>query len=235
MITTAERLKQALDIRNMKAIDLHNATKINKSSISQYMNGTVNPKQDRIYLMAQALNVNELWLMGHDVPMERTPVPPPSAQPENSPTPSAGQQEEVSAKGYYNIGYRIPILGRVAAGIPIFADENTIGHICINDDYKDDGYEYFALKVAGHSMEPTIMDGDTIVVRRQDTVESGQIAIVLIDGDEATAKEVKESPEGITLIGHNVAAYQPRFYSNKEIEELPVKVIGRVMQSIRNY
>lgn len=75
MTTTASRLNIALNIRNMKATDLHRATGINKSSISQYLAGVVCPKQDRIYLLAKALNVNELWLMGHDVPMERTAVP----------------------------------------------------------------------------------------------------------------------------------------------------------------
>ena len=82
MDTTANRLKRAMEIRNMKAIDLHDKTGSGKSSISQYMNGKVKPKQDRIYLMAQALNVDELWLMGHDVPMERIEraesAPPPS-------------------------------------------------------------------------------------------------------------------------------------------------------------
>lgn len=71
MTSTAERLTYALERRNMKAVELHEKTGIGKSSISQYMSGTVKPKQDRIYLMAQALNVDEFWLMGHDVPMER--------------------------------------------------------------------------------------------------------------------------------------------------------------------
>ena len=69
--TTAKRLNTALKLRGMKPVDLHERTGIGKSSISQYMSGLVNPKQDRIYLMAVALNVNELWLMGHDVPMKR--------------------------------------------------------------------------------------------------------------------------------------------------------------------
>lgn len=131
--------------------------------------------------------------------------------------------------------YRIPVLGRVAAGTPILADEEIIGYEYIDKKYQDDGFEYFALRIQGHSMEPTIMDGDTVIVRRQETVDNGQIAIVLIDGDDATAKEVKETPEGITLIGHNAAVYQPHFYSNTEIKELPVRIIGRVIQSIRQF
>ena len=71
METTANRLNKALKLRGMKPTELHEKTGIGKSSISQYMSGLVKPKQDRIYLMAVALNVNELWLMGYDRPMER--------------------------------------------------------------------------------------------------------------------------------------------------------------------
>lgn len=85
MDTTANRLNLAMEMRNMKAVDLSEKTGIGKSSISQYRNGIVKPKQDRIYLMAQALNVNEMWLMGHDVPMERQSPAPPAAQPPTSP------------------------------------------------------------------------------------------------------------------------------------------------------
>ena len=74
MATTAERLREALAARGMKPVDLHEKTGISKASISQYMSGHVNPKQDRIYLMAKALNVDELWLMGHDVSTERRPA-----------------------------------------------------------------------------------------------------------------------------------------------------------------
>ena len=68
---TALRLKRALDLRNMKQIELVEKTQIGKSAISQYIAGNVVPKQDKLYLLAKALNVNEAWLMGHDVPMER--------------------------------------------------------------------------------------------------------------------------------------------------------------------
>lgn len=69
--TCAERIKKALLIKGMKQSDLCRLTKIPKSALSQYISGAFEPKQDRIYLMAQALNVNETWLMGLDVPMER--------------------------------------------------------------------------------------------------------------------------------------------------------------------
>lgn len=69
--TCAERIKKALTIKGMKQSDLCRLTQIPKSALSQYISGAFEPKQDRIYLMAQALNVSEAWLMGLDVPMER--------------------------------------------------------------------------------------------------------------------------------------------------------------------
>ena len=68
------RLQRGLDIRGMKAIDLCNKTQISKSAISQYLSGYAKPKADRIFIIAKALDVNEAWLMGYDVPMERTPA-----------------------------------------------------------------------------------------------------------------------------------------------------------------
>ncbi|WP_308546031.1 S24 family peptidase [uncultured Selenomonas sp.] len=131
--------------------------------------------------------------------------------------------------------FRVPIVGRVAAGRPIVADEEIIGYEYIDNKYSKDGHEYFGLRIVGKSMEPTIMDGDIVIVRRQNYVENGEIAIVLIDGEEATAKEVKESADGITLIGHNTAVYTPHFYSAQEVKNLPVQIIGRVVQSIRKF
>lgn len=183
------------------------------STVTDWLNAEKYPRIDKIEIMANFFGVSKADLV--------EPAPDFSG---TSPAPAAVVHS-----------YRIPVLGRVAAGTPILADEEIIGYEYIDKKYQDDGFEYFALRIQGHSMEPTIMDGDTVIVRRQETVDSGQIAIVLIDGDDATAKEVKETPEGITLIGHNTAVYQPHFYSNREIEELPVRIVGRVIQSIRQF
>ncbi|WP_302361837.1 LexA family transcriptional regulator, partial [uncultured Megasphaera sp.] len=81
--------------------------------------------------------------------------------------------------------------------------------------------------------DPTFRTGDIVVVRKQSTVNSGDIAIVLVNGNEATVKEVKKSQAGITLIGHNVSVYTPHYYANDEIETLPVRVIGKVVEMRR--
>jgi repressor LexA len=134
-----------------------------------------------------------------------------------------------------HITYRIPVLGRVAAGEPIYADEDVIGYERIDEKYANDGFDYFALRISGQSMEPSIFDGDTVIVRRQDFIEDGQIAVVLIDGEDATVKEVKKVSDGIMLIAHNPAVFSPRVFTKEEIESKPVQIIGRVIQSIRQF
>ena len=200
------RLKAAMDKAGVKAVDLHNRTGISKSTISEYLSGNYEPKQKNIYKLATALGILPSELMGI------TPATPPNAIPMDSYT------------------YKIPLLGRVAAGEPIYADEHIESYEFIDSRYKDDGNDYFALRIDGKSMEPTIMDGDIVIVRQQSFAENGQIGIVLIDGEDATAKEIRENPDGITLIGHNVAVYPPHFYSKHQIVELPVKIIGVVME-----
>ena len=130
-------------------------------------------------------------------------------------------------------GVRIPILGRVVAGIPLEAITDIEGYEEITPKMASLG-EYFALKIRGHSMEPQILDNDVVICKCQSDVESGDIAIILVNGDEATCKQIKKSQEGVTLIGFNPLVYPPHFYSNKEIEELPVNVIGKVVELRRS-
>lgn len=126
-------------------------------------------------------------------------------------------------------GVRIPVLGRVVAGIPIEAVEEILDYEEITPELAASG-EFFALKIRGHSMEPRMMEGDVVIVRRQDDVESGDVAIVLVNGNEATVKRVKKQEDGITLIATNTSVYEPHYYSNKEIEELPVRILGKVVE-----
>lgn len=126
-------------------------------------------------------------------------------------------------------GIKIPILGTVIAGIPVTAVEDIIGYEEINEKMARCG-DYFALEIKGDSMEPKMSKGDIVIVKQQNTVENGQIAIVLVNGDEATVKKVRFKDNGIELIAFNSYVYEPHFYSAKEIDELPVKIIGRVVE-----
>ena len=130
-------------------------------------------------------------------------------------------------------GVRVPIYGSVPAGVPLEAIENIEGYEEITPALASKG-EYFALKIKGESMSPFILNNDIVIVRKQSEIESGDIAIVLVNGDEATCKTVKISDDGITLIGHNTLVYPPHFYSQKEIATLPVRIIGRVVEVKRS-
>lgn len=125
-------------------------------------------------------------------------------------------------------GVWVPVLGKVAAGIPIEAVENI-------DDYEEITAEmaaagkHFALRIQGDSMAPRIADGDVVIVRQQTDCENNDVAVVLVDGAAATVKRIKKSSAGITLIAGN-AAYEPVFYSNEDIERLPVTIVGKVVE-----
>lgn len=189
---------------------------VSEATVSRWESGHIdNMRRDRIAALSKILRLSPLAIMGIDDTDLSARLP---------------NMVPIDARTF-----RVPIVGRVAAGRPIVVDEEIIGYEYIDNKYSKDGHEYFGLRIVGKSMEPTIMDGDIVIVRRQNYVESGEIAIVLIDGEEATAKEVKESADGITLIGHNTAVYTPHFYSAQEVKNLPVQIIGRVVQSIRKF
>lgn len=124
---------------------------------------------------------------------------------------------------------RIPVLGRVAAGIPIDAIEEIIDYEDIPAEMVSGGAEYFGLQIKGDSMEPKISNGDIVIVRKQPDVESGEVAVVLVNGNDATVKRVKKSAAGITLIANN-PVYDPKFYSNEDIEKMPISILGRVVE-----
>ena len=123
---------------------------------------------------------------------------------------------------------KIPIVRHVVAGTSIFAQENIEGMVEINE--RDSKGVMFALKAIGRSMEPRIQEGDLLIIHKQDDVESGDMAVILING-ETTVKQVKKQADGIMLIGFNQDVYEPHFYSNKQIEQLPIRIMGKVVES----
>lgn len=131
-------------------------------------------------------------------------------------------------------GVRIPVLGRVVAGIPIEATQEILGYEEITPNLAKTG-EFFALQVKGDSMLPKLEEGDIVIVKCQEDVETGDIAIVLVNGDEATIKQVKKVDGGIMLYGFNSDVYAPHFYSNQQIEALPVQILGKVIESRRSW
>ena len=123
---------------------------------------------------------------------------------------------------------RIPVLGKVVAGIPIEAIEEILDYEEIPSTMARQG-EFFALQIKGCSMEPKMSEGDVVIVRKQEDVDNGDIAIVLVNGNEATVKKIKKFDGGINLIPTN-PAFDVITYTNEEIERLPVRIIGKVVE-----
>lgn len=216
--TFSNRLKIAMRIRNIKASELSAKTGIAKSSLSEYIKGKYEAKQDGVFLLAKALDVNEAWLMGCNVPMER----------------NDDLLKKIGAIPLSNIETtKIPVLGTIKAGYDYLAEENIIDYISFQVDGADKE-NYYALNVIGDSMTPLFDNGDTVIVHKQDDFDNGDNCVVLINGDEATIKKVYRGNTGIELKAIN-PYYPPRIFTKEEIKDLPVKIIGVVEKSIRNF
>lgn len=130
-------------------------------------------------------------------------------------------------------GVKIKVFGDVAAGIPIKQIDNFDPEDV--DSWEEIGRQkakngtYFALRIRGDSMEPRIFSGDIVIVRYQETIESGEVAVVAINGDEATCKRVTITADGLILNSNN-PKYPPRFFSNEAVRKLPVRVLGKVVE-----
>ena len=130
--------------------------------------------------------------------------------------------------------FKIPILGVIPAGTPIEAVEDILDYEDISEDMARRG-NYFALKVRGDSMLPTVKDGDVVIVRQQEDAESGQICVVMINGYDATLKEIKKEPNGIWILPHNPNSdFKPSFYSKEEIIKKPIRIIGVAVEIRRS-
>lgn len=126
-------------------------------------------------------------------------------------------------------GVMIPVLGDVAAGLPIEAVENVLDYEEIDAALAAQG-EYFGLRVRGASMEPRIREGDVVIVRKQAEAETGDTVVVLVNGDAATVKKIKREPDGGLWLLPNNPAFEPLHFSPAEVVGKPVTIVGRVVE-----
>lgn len=130
-------------------------------------------------------------------------------------------------------GVVINILGRIAAGIPVEAVEEIIDTEEISEEMARTG-TFFGLKIKGDSMTPGICDGDVVIVKKQPDAENGEIVIATVNGTDAVCKRLRKYREGIELISNN-PSYAPMEFSNKDISDLPVCIIGKVVELRRKF
>lgn len=173
---------------------------VSYSTFSDWYNGNTYPRIDKIEKLANYFNINKSDLVE--------------------------EHQNFSPK---KKSIKVPVLGQIAAGIPIEAIEDIIDYEEIDEEMAKSG-EFFGLQIKGESMEPKFSEGDVIIVRKQPDVENGDIAVVIINGYDATVKIVNKRKDGIQLVATNPLVYTPTFYSNQEILELPIKILGRVVE-----
>ena len=174
-----ERIKARRKEIGLSAEQVAKELGVSPATVYRYeSNDIMNMRIDKLEPIAKALHTTPAYLMGweedkYSIPSNAIPI------------------------DFKNLK-RIPILGRIAAGVPIYAEENIEGYT-----YTDlnGGHEYFGLRVRGDSMDAAgIKDGYVVIVRRQDIVDNGQIAVCLIDGEEATLKRFSQLGNTVTLM-----------------------------------
>lgn len=176
-----------------------------RSSINKIEKGENDIPQSKIVAFAQALQTTPEYLMGWELNAIQSS---PKVRPK---------------------GIKIPVLGVIAAGNPIDAVEDIIDYEEIPTKWAETG-EYFGLVARGRSMEPRIFDGDVIIVRKQDFVDDKEIGVVIVNGSEATIKQIRCTESGFKLVGFNAAVFAPKEYTREEIDDLPVKIIGKAVE-----
>lgn len=203
MIQLYKNIKQRRSELKMTQTELaHKLGYADKSMIAKIEKGDIDLPQSKILAFANALNIEPGTLMGWEDAYDTT-------------------KKLIT-------GVKINVLGRVAAGIPIEAIEEIIDTEEISEEMAKTG-EFFGLQIHGDSMEPRFTEGDVVIVRKQDDAESGDIVIATVNGDEATCKRLRKYRDGIELVSTNLS-YKPMFFTNKEIMEKPVKILGKVVE-----
>ena len=181
---------------------------ISKSSVNMYERGEREPGIQSLEAMADLFNVDMDYLIG------KSGIP--------------NRAAEALPLEPFSPNHRIPILGRIRAGLPLYAEEHVEGYTYTE---LNGGAEYFALRVTGDSMNAArIGDGDTLIIRRQETVENGQIAVVLVGDDEATVKRFYQSGHTVTLMPQSTnPVHQPQIYDARQVS---IRIVGLVVQSM---
>ncbi len=125
---------------------------------------------------------------------------------------------------------RIPVLGSIPAGIPLEAIEDVIDWEEIPNSMLAGGREYFALQVKGDSMYPEYLPGDVVIVRSTPDWQTGDVCVVIVNGYDATLKQLRLAEDGAVTLQPRNPQYPPRTYTPEEVAELPVTVAGVVVE-----
>lgn len=214
----ARRISQAIEKSGLSYPELEKMTGVSKSSLQRYATGvTKKIPIDCIEKIAEATQTSARYLMGwDDTSGPQTPI-----------------QTSDKLLGTDTAPFRpdqmtpIPVVGKVAAGYTCLAEQYIEGYALADPNSLTDGYDYFWLRVTGDSMEPDIREGDLVLVRVQEAVESGECAVVLVDEEDGLVKDIEIGKDHVTLCSKN-PNYPPRVFVREEANR--VRIVGKVVE-----
>lgn len=211
-MTIGERIKERRKQLGLTVDELAERLGKNRATIYRYESNDIEKLPTTVLEpLAKALDVTPAYLMGWLKPSQAKSLTPNELRANTKP---------------------VPLVGRVAAGLSCHAEDNIEGYILTDCELPHEGYDYFWLTVKGDSMEPELHDGDRVLVREQETLETECYAVVRIDGEDGVVKRVKIDRDRITLTSVN-PYYPPRVFEREQMND--VAVVGKVISSQRIY
>ena len=197
------RLKELRTQRHMLQKDVAQRLGIDRTTYAKYESGASEPNHETLLKLSELFDVSADYLLGREMSRNVSPA---------------------------SHALRVPVLGVIQAGVPMDAIEDILDWEEVPASWGSGGREYFGLRVKGDSMYPKYLEGDTVILRKQPTCDSGDDCAVLVNGDAATLKQVILREDGAVELRPVNPTYPPRTYSPAEIESLPVQVIGVVVE-----
>lgn len=212
---TAERIFDLVDAKYKEQRDFAKAIGVSASMVSQWRMGITKSYTRRLPQIADALGTTTEYLLTGNGPKQKRAV-------SDSDTALPKGAEHIDLGTFH----RIPILGRISAGLPLYAEQHIEGYTLTD---LNGGAEYFALRVSGDSMNAArIQDGDILIVRRQEEVENGEVAVVMVGDEDATVKRFYATGSTVTLMPQSTnPTHQPQIY---DTTTTPIRVIGKVVE-----
>ena len=198
-----KNLKYLREKNNILQGKMAKELKIDQSTIAKWETGDREPNMGMIIKVSNYFNVHIHSLITDDIKMN---------------------DFNKNAESILN-GVKIPVLGKIPAGIPLEAIRDIIDYEDIPSEWLVGGKEYFALKISGDSMIPGYNDGDTVIFQKSEDCESGSCCAVMVNGHDATFKKIIKQDNGIILMPLN-ANYEPQMFTNNDVELLPIRILG---------
>jgi repressor LexA len=197
----SKNLNSFLKKNNLTQAEFAKKMQVSTATVSNWCKAIKTPRMDKVDLMCSIFHCSRSDLL---------------------------EDKTISSSKQVVPSVRIPVLGRVAAGIPIEAVTDIIDWEEVTKDMCND-CELFALQIHGDSMEPRMYEGDVVIVRQQPDAESGEIVIATVNGDDATYKRLVKYADSIALVSLN-PKYEPMVFSRQEVEDKPIRILGKVVE-----